>query len=179
MRIYTRTGDDGSTSIFGGERLSKSDLRICSIGEIDELNSCLGMASSFSEVEDLKKIAAKLQHWLFDIGAILAMEDWQSDMLKLKEENIDWMEKQIDSLTEKITPLRNFILPGGSKAASFWHLARAVCRRAERSIVALKRDELKLARKYLNRMSDLLFVMARAENQLNGHAEILWQKEID
>ena len=179
MKIYTQTGDDGTTGLIGGVRVSKDDPRLNAYGTVDELNSVLGVvrAGELSAMTD--DILNHLQHQLFELGAELATPDPNAKTVgTIREREISQVEAWIDQLEEGLPPLTNFILPGGSPAAARLHLARCVCRRAEREIAALAnsatvRPELL---KYANRVSDLLFVMARAENREAGLDDVLWQK---
>lgn len=179
MKIYTKTGDSGKTSLFGGQRVSKSDLRIEAYGTIDELNSVIGVVVSENQKykAKIKKELIRIQNDLFDIGSTLANP--ASESIRDLEKRVEEFEKLIDKLTEKLPDLRNFILPRGGKAGSFLHLARSISRRAERRVVELshkkKVDENIL--KYLNRLSDLLFTMARFFNYKEKKKEIVWIKK--
>src|SRR3989344_3001553 len=170
MPIYTRTGDKGKTSLFNGQRVSKSDLRVETYGTIDELNSAIGVVLSIKyRVLSMKKELIKIQNDLLDIGSCLANPDPQYSILNTQyfQRRVNEFEKFIDEMIVKMPPLENFILPGGGKAGSMLHLARAICRRAERRIVALNNREKILRLRsgqvdkniiiYLNRLSDLLF----------------------
>lgn len=179
-KLYTRTGDDGTTSLVGGQRVSKSALRIEAYGTVDELNSQLGAALAHGLCDDLRQPLTTVQGELFELGSELALmlDDLERFRLaRIEEPEIAALEGLIDRLTASLEPLTNFILPGGSAGASHLHLARTVCRRAERLAVRLAseeglRDE---ALRYLNRLSDALFVMARYENQSRGVADVLWR----
>jgi len=178
-KIYTRGGDDGTTSLGGGQRVRKSALRIEAYGTVDELNSAIGAAIAAGLHPDLHRMLAKVQNELFNLGTDLCFleEDKQKmDLPTIEQRHIDALEQVLDQLTEAVGPLENFILPGGTPAAAALHLARTICRRAERVLVALAADEAVGACdvKYLNRLSDALFVMARFENKHRGHAEICW-----
>lgn len=177
MPIYTRTGDKGETSLFGGKRVSKAAKRVEAYGTIDELNSCLGSALSFlpSSQKRLRSKLLKIQNNLLLLGSTLANPN--SLPLSLEEEIKD-LEKEIDLMTAQMPPLRNFILPGGSKAGSLLHLARTVCRRAERRLVNLAETESvdKGIVKYINRLSDFLFTAGRFVNHKKGEKETIWQK---
>jgi cob(I)alamin adenosyltransferase len=169
-KIYTKTGDDGSTGLIGGKRVSKACVRICAYGDIDELNSLIGVCRhSSDDIKSFDKILKKIQEDLFVVGTELAGG-------KIVAINTKWVEGQIDSLTKKISPLKNFVLPSGCEAAGFLHLARTVCRRAERAVVFLNEKEQVTAGiiKYLNRLSDLLFVMARYANKTEKVSEEKW-----
>lgn len=179
MKIYTKTGDDGTTSLLGGTRVYKDHLRIESYGTVDELMAHLGLLSD-QEVnrvnEDFfKTVILKL----FAINAILACEpgNTQFNLPQITDNDIEYLEKTIDKLNEQLPPLRNFILPGGHASVSICHIARTVCRRAERNVVALARHETVDERipKYLNRLSDALFVLARWMNKELGIEEVKWK----
>jgi cob(I)alamin adenosyltransferase len=186
-KIYTRTGDNGTTGLGDGSRIDKDHPRMQAIGSVDELNSLVGLliaelddASEAAEDSDeLTPILTRIQHDLFNLGGELSIPGY----VMVKDERVTELEDTLDQLNEQLPPLKNFILPGGSRAASACHLARAVCRRAERDMVALGRtsvksgDDINLAgRHYLNRLSDLLFVMARLLARRNGGQEVLWQQ---
>lgn len=180
MAIYTRTGDKGTTSLFDGTRVSKTDIRVDSYGTIDELNSIIGLAISFIEDNksiQIKKELEKIQHDLLDIGSGLAMPEGMP-VLGL-EKRINEFEKMIDTAMKTVSKIEQFILPGGSKAASFLHLARTVSRRAERKIVHLSKKE-KIDEniiKYVNRLSDLLYALARLANHYENVKDIIWKKK--
>ena len=178
MKIYTKTGDKGETSLSGGKRVPKDSLRIEAYGTVDELNSILGMCCASNSSREVTVIIEVIQHELFSLGADLATP---GDLSKKSVKQIDGkdvlrLEKHIDDIETKLEPLRNFILPGGSEGASLLHFARTVCRRAERRVVQLAREEKinEFTVVYLNRLSDLLFVPARWVNVLNASAEIKW-----
>lgn len=182
MRIYTKTGDDGTTGLFGGQRVAKDDLRIEAYGSVDELNTLLGFAraqESLSEEHDT--IIGTLQEGLFVLGADLATPE-QKDRVNISiprvtPDDLMCLESFIDSLEENLPPLRNFILPGGSAGGAILHVARTVARRAERQVVTLFRSEPEIGElpmQYLNRLSDLLFVLARAVNHTAGTEEKAW-----
>lgn len=158
MKIYTKTGDNGETSLYGGQRISKDDIRIETIGTVDELNSVIGVIRS--KQVDFDQVLQKIQNKLFVLGAELSSPD--SDTLKIAQHDVEQLEQWIDSYSESLPQLREFILPGGSELAAQLHLARSVCRRAERNCVALMRFGLQVI--WLNRLSDLLFVLARYSN---------------
>ncbi|WP_032113078.1 cob(I)yrinic acid a,c-diamide adenosyltransferase [Candidatus Paracaedibacter symbiosus] len=173
-RIYTRGGDKGKTSLGSGARVSKSDLRIAALGSVDEANSSIGICRVQGNRET-EAILTRIQNDLFDVGADLCMPDLAQPALRIAATQVEWLEEQIDNLNEQLAPLNSFILPGGSPAAAYLHMARAIVRRAERDIVALNENfplNLDIV-KYINRLSDLLFVMARAANH-NGLNDILW-----
>jgi cob(I)alamin adenosyltransferase len=174
-KIYTRTGDDGTTGLGDGSRIAKNAMRMQVIGTIDELNCLLGMLRCELPADDPYHVhIVAIQHDLFDLGGELSIPGYQM----LTGQRIDWLEQQLDEINQDLPPLKNFILPGGNTAGSACHLARAVCRRAERDMVALKQsDDINEAgNRYLNRLSDLLFVMARALARRNGGQEVLWQQ---
>jgi len=172
-RIYTRTGDDGSTGMADGSRVAKDDLLVHAIGEVDELNSQLAVLASQSP-DDFAESIRQIQNELFNVGAELAMSE-----AMIKQENVDRLEKSLDELNQSLTPLKEFILPGGGLAASHCHVARAICRRAERSLVSLNRQKAlnKFLMAYINRLSDYLFVLARAICKQEGKDEIYWQSK--
>jgi cob(I)alamin adenosyltransferase len=178
-RIYTRTGDDGSTRLATGAPVSKTDPRVEAYGEVDELNAVLGLARlSTAKDEILDPMLARVQNELFDLGADLATpQDETSSSVKLRilDSQVDRLEQEIDALNGQMSPLTSFVLPGGSPAAAALHLARTVCRRAERRCVALAGRETvtPAALKYLNRLSDLLFVAARFAND-KGQTDVVW-----
>jgi cob(I)alamin adenosyltransferase len=180
-KIYTCTGDDGSTGLVGGARVKKTSLKVAAYGDVDELNSQLGACRTLSmELPDknIHDILTRIQNELFDIGAELATPvdaHWQG-MLKAGSEHVSQLESWIDSLNASLPTLSSFILPGGSSLNSQLHIARTVCRRAERSILALHEHEPVSADvlRYMNRLSDLLFVMARAVIASEGLPEYLW-----
>lgn len=182
MKIYTRRGDSGETDLFGGQRVPKDHLRVEAYGQVDELNACLGAALAESQQKDLIEFGRKIQSTLFDLGSFLATPDpkhrKKAKIPEVEEADIDALEAEIDRLEAELEPLATFILPGGTKAAAAFHVARTVCRRAERATVRLDAaDELGgLALRYLNRLSDLLFVMARAENRRAGVADVPWER---
>jgi cob(I)alamin adenosyltransferase len=180
-KIYTRTGDDGSTGLANGERRAKHDARVDAYGDVDETNSAIGLARlSTGAWPDLDVMLARIQNDLFDLGADLATPPSDKPLgyepLRIVEAQVSRLEQEIDALNAALAPLRSFILPGGSPASAALHLARAIARRAERRITALKADGEEVsppALKYINRLSDFLFVAARVVND-NGAADILW-----
>jgi len=180
MKIYTKTGDEGETGLFGGKRVSKASVRIDAYGTVDEVNSFLGMAFSFSASSKVKDIISWLQNILFVAGAELAAPDSDSEKSQIPHISIGDIAKAeefIDALSEELSELTNFILPGGTNAAAALHVARAVCRRAERLIVALQKGEdiSKNLLIFINRLSDLLFVLARYENHTAHVNDINWK----
>lgn len=181
-RIYTRTGDDGTTALGDGERRLKSDLRVASYGTVDETNAALGLARlSTADQSVLDGMLARIQNDLFDLGADLATPPRASDIegkaLRIVQAQVDRLEGEIDLLNADLSPLRSFVLPGGSPAAAALHIARTVSRRAERLMVDLARlpgEEVSApALRYMNRLSDFLFVASRVANR-NGEGDVLW-----
>ena len=181
MKIYTKTGDKGETGLFGGERVSKNSLRISAYGTIDELNSFIGY--TITEVKDasVKDNLLKIQNYLFTVGSDLATPETEKNKkLKIQrtpESFYKEIEKMIDHYDSQLEELKNFILPGGSKSASLLHICRTVCRRAEREVVALKKsvtigDNIII---FLNRLSDLFFVLSRFENKVSNHPDTIWK----
>ena len=165
-------------TLVGGGRVGKDSLRIAAVGEVDELNALLGLCRAQNKQPELEEVLHQLQQDLFNLGADLATPlDSAVKVPRVALEQIEALEKWIDGIAEKVPPLRNFILPGGTVAAAQLHLARTVCRRAERTIVSLQKNEQIDGNvvKYVNRLSDLLFMMARLANQLDGAGEELWQ----
>jgi len=181
LTIYTRRGDGGETDLFGGPRVPKDHLRVEAYGAVDEANASIGAALTASDHEDLREIGREVQSLLFDIGGTLATPDAErrskSDVPQVEPANVDALERHIDRLDGELEPLRCFVLPGGTPAAAAFHVARTVCRRAERRCVALHREEplADEALRYLNRLSDLLFVMARVENARAGVTDVEWK----
>ncbi len=179
MKIYTRTGDDGTTGLFGTERVLKCDRRLDAYGTLDELNALLGIVRADGVSPRLDAVLERLQNQLFDLGAELATPDAEKKNMQLIDEKdvADW-EATIDSFENDLPKLQTFILPGGSRAAAMLHLARCVCRRGEREIVGLSQEAevRELALKFINRTSDLLFVLARAANAEAGGEDVPWQK---
>jgi cob(I)alamin adenosyltransferase len=181
-RIYTRTGDDGTTALGSGERRPKYDLRVAAYGTVDEVNAVIGIARLHAGGDgELDGMLARIQNDLFDVGADLCLPDKGKGpggaRLDVTELQVEWLERQIDRLNAELAPLRSFILPGGSAAAAYLHLARTVCRRAERLMVELKdrpgESVTAAAIKYVNRLSDFFFVAARFTND-KGAADVLW-----
>ena len=173
-KVYTKTGDLGETSLVGGKRISKSSSRVDSYGEVDELNSVLGIARSKIDDDEINELIRNIQNALFIMGGDLATpEDSKFDVPRVDVEMIENLEILIDKYVEEVGELKEFILPGGSEPGSFLHLARAVCRRAERKIVVLNQEEEINSNltKYINRLSDLLFMLARVINKRCGIEE--------
>src|SRR3990167_4831150 len=179
MKIYTKKGDQGKTYLFGGGPFPKNDARIDTYGEIDELNSAMGCARAFIQEQELATQLQTIQESLFTIGSELSTvsADEKLKLSFLQEAPVVQLEHWIDAFDVRLKPLKNFILPGGSQGASFLHLARTVCRRAERKLVALseKQTVRPVLIKYLNRLSDYLFVAARVVNQQAKQEDILWK----
>jgi cob(I)alamin adenosyltransferase len=173
-KIYTRTGDAGTTGLGDGTRIDKDSLRIDAIGEIDELNSTLGLLLAEPLPDDVRDALLGVQHDLFDLGGELCIPGRTA----ISDEQSTRLEHLLDGFNANLAPLKEFVLPGGARPASLAHLARTVCRRAERSVVALGRKETvsDAARRYLNRLSDLLFVLGRLLNKDSGHGDVLWQQ---
>jgi len=180
MKIYTRRGDDGTTGLFGGARTGKDDPRVASYGDVDELNSLLGLSrAELVGDASMTDLLARLQGELLALGAQLATPDPAAaprSVPEIRQDDVDRMEHEIDTFDAELQPLRRFILPGGTRAAATLHVARSVCRRAERAVVALGRGAQvpALAVPYLNRLADLLFTMARVANRRAGVAEREW-----
>jgi cob(I)alamin adenosyltransferase len=172
-KITTRTGDDGTTGLADGRRLSKSAPRVQALGDVDELNSCLGLLRAESLPADLDTIIVELQQVLFDVGAELSMPE----TAVIAERHVTGIDASVQRLNAALPPLREFVLPGGGRAAALAHLARAICRRAERSLVALGEAEAvnDASRILLNRASDLLFVAARVLARASGGPETAWR----
>jgi cob(I)alamin adenosyltransferase len=177
-KICTRTGDNGTTGLGDGSRTDKDDPRIEAIGAIDELNSALGLLLSHELPENMQEWLSRVQHHLFDVGGELCLPG-QAERRVVGVEQIEELEAALEELNADLPPLREFILPGGCPAAAVCHLARTICRRAERRLVGLaKAEDLNPAGiMYLNRLSDLLFVMARQLNRLAGRTDVYWQHE--
>jgi cob(I)alamin adenosyltransferase len=179
-RIYTKTGDEGLTGLGGGQRVAKDSLRVSAYGTVDELNSQIGVALATGLTERLTSELLRIQNELFDLGSDLC---WPSDdprrarIPTVEARHVAALEALIDELNELVGPLTNFLLPGGSPGAAQLHVARTICRRAERETVTLARDEAigEYVLAYLNRLSDALFVMARFENRERGVDEPLWR----
>jgi cob(I)alamin adenosyltransferase len=174
-KIVTRTGDDGTTGLGDGSRVAKSCPRITVLGEVDELNCQLGVALAEQLPDALRKVIIRLQHDLFDLGGEICIPG----RVALDETHLSQVDADVQHFNAFLAPLREFILPGGSRAAAALHVARAVCRRAERAMWQLNGVEAvsPLAPQYLNRLSDLLFVLARAANQSAGVADVCWDHE--
>ena len=184
MKIYTKAGDLGSTSLIGGTRVPKSHIRIESYGTVDELNSFIGLLSDLVTNADIKIVLKEVQDRLFTVGSSLACDPDKEPSLKipdLKEEDIAYLESLMDKMNEVLEPMKSFILPGGHQAISTAHIARCVCRRAERWCVNLQEEDLfveTLVIKYLNRLSDYLFTLARYIGHLKGVEDLPWKPRI-
>lgn len=184
MKIYTKAGDQGKTSLIGGTRVPKSHIRIESYGTVDELNSFIGLLSDLVEDTKIKTDLKEIQDRLFTVGSSLACDPEKESALKipdLKEEDITGLELAMDKMNEVLSPMKSFIIPGGHQAISTAHIARCVCRRAERICVNLQEEDLfveTLVIKYLNRLSDYLFTLARYIGHLNGVEDIPWKPRI-
>jgi len=178
MKIYTRTGDTGETSLFGGTRVGKDDPRVHAYGEVDEVNACLGLARASATDPEIDSELVRLQRDLFALGAQLAdpanKVGNRSAKARLGDQDVARLEELIDRMEAGLPPLKNFILAGGTPCGAALHVARAVCRRAERAMVALDPAVDSLLLRYVNRLSDLLFVLARTANQRAGVAETVW-----
>lgn len=182
MKIYTKGGDKGETGLFGGERVSKDSLRIDSYGTIDELNSFIGLAIIEVKDGDIKKLLSRIQNQLFTLGSDLATPDTERNkkfnVPRVKEDLVLELEKEIDMFESRNDEIRFFILPGGTKGSTLLHICRTICRRAERNVVSLSKTEEINTNIiiYLNRLSDLFFVLGRYENKINGVEDIKWEK---
>jgi cob(I)alamin adenosyltransferase len=181
MRIYTKTGDKGDTGLFGGGRVRKDDPRVEAYGDVDEINACLGFVRAVEVMPRIDEVLVALQRDLFSIGALLATPDLQKMHDHLTKAQIDDarianLEHAIDDCDRELEPLRAFIVPGGTPKAAALHVARTVCRRAERRVVSLQREvEIpEIVVIYLNRLSDLLFSLARVANARSGSGEVTW-----
>ena len=182
-RIYTGQGDQGKTKLSGGQEISKDSHRVAAYGSVDELNSQIGVALSFGLSENLLEILLVIQNELFHLGSDLSFleEDKEKiDIPQIEAHHVKRLETLIDEMTEIVGPLKNFILPGGSSGAAQLHVARTVCRRAERDVITLSRQEPVgfFVISYLNRLSDALFMMARVENYQKGVGESLWNSRL-
>lgn len=178
MKIYTRTGDDGTTALFSGGRVRKDHLRVEAYGTVDELNSHIGIARALKPSTQTNEWLEKVQNQLFHLGADLATPldanaEW---VVRMDEDTVKWLESTIDQMTSELEPLKNFILPGGSPASAHIHVARTICRRIERLVVGLQEQEPvgEFVLLYLNRLSDWLFTLARYENKQAGISESKW-----
>ena len=180
-RIYTRSGDSGQTSLGDGSRVDKTCGRVVAMGTVDELNSQLGVAICCVESNSLRQVLSRLQQQLFDLGADLCCPvpaaDTEDRCPRIASDHVGWLEQQIDAVTEELSPVDSFVLPGGTKLAAALHMARAVCRRAETACLVLQHEEPErvnsMVSVFLNRLSDLLFALGRQANR-NGADDVLW-----
>ena len=174
-KIYTRTGDDGTTGLGDGSRVNKDSLRVEAMGDVDELNAVIGILLTEPLSGSIAAVLTRVQHDLFDLGGEICIPGFEM----VKAERIQALEQTLDQLNEQLQPLQEFILPGGSRAAAYCHLARTVCRRAERQLTRLSREQAvtPVSLQYLNRLSDLLFVMCRILNKDAGKADVLWKND--
>ncbi|HMB56143.1 MAG TPA: cob(I)yrinic acid a,c-diamide adenosyltransferase, partial [Arenimonas sp.] len=172
---YTRTGDDGSTGLGDGSRVSKDSARVAAYGTVDEANSAIGLILAGDIPEDVRTVLVSVQHQLFDLGGELCIPGHSA----ILPADIDRLEQQLDAFNADLPPLKDFILPGGGMPAAHCHLARTICRRAEREVVTLAHHDAVRpeAIRFLNRLSDLLFVIARVLARASGHGEVLWNHE--
>ena len=181
MKIYTKGGDKGETGLFGGERVPKDSIRIEAYGTIDELNSFIGLTIIEIKDQEVKELLNRIQNNLFTLGSDLAAPDNEKNkkhyIPRIKESHFEEIEKEIDKFDSRMEELRNFILPGGCKSSALLHICRAICRRSERRVVTLN-NGVNLSPEiiiFLNRLSDLFFVLARYENKISGIEDIKWQ----
>ena len=176
-KIVTRTGDAGTTGLGDGSRVAKDSLRIAAIGDVDELNSTIGLLGAEALPPAVAACLADVQHDLFDLGGELSIPGYQA----VSDAHVARLEAAIEDFNADLSPLKEFILPGGTRAAATAHVARTVCRRAERSLVRLAAGEAvsDAARRYLNRLSDLMFVLARTLNRAEGRGDVLWKRDRD
>lgn len=174
-KIYTRTGDDGSTGLGDGTRVAKDSARVEAYGTVDELNSSIGMLLAEKLPNQISEALIRIQHELFDLGSELCVPGYTA----ITPEHIVWLEQTLDGFNADLPPLKEFILPGGSRAAAICHMARTICRRAERRTLTLHRESPVNSEvlRYLNRLSDLLFVLARVIARQDGGSEVLWKHE--
>jgi cob(I)alamin adenosyltransferase len=184
MKIYTKTGDNGSTSLFGGDRLMKSDIRVEAYGTVDELNSYVGLLADKLISTEFSIYLQKIQNILFNIGSVLATVDehYKTKLPELKDDYLVFLENQIDWMQERLPVMTQFVLPGGHEHVSLTHVVRTVCRRAERAIVRIENydqdSQILWSVVYLNRLSDYFFVLSRYLTQYYGTKEVNWQKDI-
>lgn len=184
FKIYTKTGDKGSTSLIGGVRVPKNHIRIESYGTVDELNSYLGMVNDMAQHAQISEWLREIQDRLFTVGSVLATNPDKEVKMKLPDvhdEDVQWLEQRIDEMNEHLPEMRSFIIPGGNLASSTCHVARCVCRRAERICVGMQEQGEhipELIVRYLNRLSDFLFVLCRYLTHINGAEELPWRARI-
>ncbi len=176
MKIYTKTGDAGETGLWGGERVTKDNPRVHAYGTVDECNAAIGVARASSLQPALDSMLAEVQNQLFVVGSDLASPDPAANVPRINAAHVEFLEQSIDSLETGLAPLRQFIVPGGTPAAAHLHLARTICRRAEREVVRLANDDGvgEQIAIYLNRLSDFLFVAARSANANSGVPDVPW-----
>lgn len=174
-KIYTRTGDDGTTGLGDGSRVAKDSARVCAYGTVDEANSAIGLVLATELADDIRDLLTTVQHQMFDLGGELCIPGHAA----INDDDITALERHLDRYNEALPPLKDFILPGGGEAAARCHLARTIVRRAERETVTLAHhDSVRPeAIRYLNRLSDLLFVLSRVLARADGHGEVLWNHE--
>ena len=174
-KIYTKTGDDGTTGLGDGSRVAKDSARVIAYGTVDEANSCIGLLLAATLPDDVRELLVRIQHQLFDLGGELCIPGHAA----IFDADVDALEARLDHYNDDLPPLKDFILPGGGEAAARCHIARTVVRRAERETVTLARlDAVRpQAIRYLNRLSDLLFVLARVLARASGHGEVLWNHD--
>jgi ATP:cob(I)alamin adenosyltransferase len=174
-KIYTRTGDNGTTGLGDGSRINKDSLRVEAMGDVDELNAVIGILLTEPLSEIIVSTLTRVQHDLFDLGGEICIPGYEM----VKAERVSALEATLDQLNDQLEPLQEFILPGGTRAAAYCHLARTVCRRAERQLTRLSREETvtPVSLQYLNRLSDLLFVMCRIINKNANQADVLWKNK--
>ena len=174
-KIYTKTGDDGTTGLGDGTRVAKDSARVTAYGTVDEANSCIGLLLAAEMPDDVRDLLTRVQHQLFDLGGELCIPGHAA----ISDADVEALEARLDHYNDGLPPLKDFILPGGGEAAARCHVARTVVRRAERDTVALSRQDAVRAQaiRYLNRRSDLLFVLARVLARAGGHGEVLWNHD--
>ena len=178
VKIYTKTGDDGTTGLVGGKRVKKTNSRIIAYGSIDEINSAIGIVLSSTLDSDIAETLTKIQNDLFVVGADLASPDLKNLSNRVTQDMVEYLENQIDKLESELTPISYFILPGGDMLSSQIHLARSICRRAEINILTVTEKEQinKTCQIYINRLSDLLFVISRVINKRKKIKDVAWKK---
>jgi cob(I)alamin adenosyltransferase len=175
VKIYTKTGDDGTTGLGDGSRVAKDSARVAAYGTVDEANTCIGLVLAAEIPDDVRSLLVSVQHQMFDLGGELCIPGHAA----IFDADIERLEQHLDAFNDPLPPLKDFILPGGGEAAARCHVARTVVRRAERETVTLSRHDVVRpeAIRYLNRLSDLLFVLARVLARASGHGEVLWNHE--
>jgi len=173
-KIYTRTGDTGETGLGDGSRVPKDNPRVEAIGAVDELNSCVGLLLAEPLAQDLRELLTEAQHDLFELGGELSIPGHS----RIQPQDVERLERALDRYNQELAPLKEFILPGGSRGGALCHFARTVCRRAERRVVTLASQQTLSEHcvRYLNRLSDLLFVLSRVINRRDGRDDVLWRK---